>query len=138
MNSLTEQETLISASINIFQQDDINSFPILPSQTTPKPPLPQPRARGRQQAVWHVRFSPSPTHSELPRFFTQPGAVRRQSAGRVISLRRCVCWKALDRDGGVRESQELCSSSSLTADLQLCHPSYMQTCQRNSTSISLS
>lgn len=38
MQARTEQETLISASINIFQQDDINSFPVLPSQNHAKTP----------------------------------------------------------------------------------------------------
>lgn len=134
MQARPEQETLISASINIFQQDDINSFPVLPSQTTAKHPLPQPRARERQQSPWHVRFSPSLTYSRLPTFFTRRPAVWRERRRYGCNLTPAgVCWKDLEE----RESQAFLSSSSLTADLWLRHPDYTQTCQRNSTSIFL-
>lgn len=131
MNSPTELETLISASINIFQQDDINSFPVLPK--TPTSP-----AKGKRTTISLARpfHVPGTSLCQLLLWATHvlyetSGCLKAQlssgtqtpSAGRLIRrscnlpLQVCVCVWGRSGEGGVRESQVLASSSSLHVSL---------------------
>lgn len=107
---------LIGASIN-SQQDDISSFPVLP-KTLPSP------AKGKKTTIsLACPFQPfADSHSELPTFVTRGRDVWRQrtqtpSAGHCCRERDDLPLQVSAGEGGVRESQGLCSSSSLTADL---------------------
>ncbi|KAL1247192.1 hypothetical protein QQF64_022568 [Cirrhinus molitorella] len=92
MNSLNEQETLIGSSINIFQQDDINSFPVLPSQTTPKTPTSP--AKGKRTTTISLARPLRPfADFELLTYFTRRQAVTRHSCDLPLQ----VCQSGLEK-----------------------------------------